>query len=47
MEYLVVPNAAFWWLDHYERFAEHLDREHRRVHDDERCVIYALDGAQR
>ena len=43
--YLVIPGTAFWWLHHYAGFARHLDARHRRVHDDEDCVIFELDGA--
>jgi hypothetical protein len=41
--HLVVPKAAFWWLDHYTGFAEHLHERHRRVCDNELCIIYALE----
>jgi hypothetical protein len=44
-EYLVVPHTAFWWLGHYDRFADHLVNRYKLVHaDDETCVIFALDG---
>lgn len=41
--YLVVPKAAFWWFDHYSGFAEHLRERHRRIWDNELCIIYALE----
>lgn len=42
-DYLIIPCSAFWWLEHYEGFAQHLDRQYRRIVDDpETCVIYAL-----
>jgi len=40
--YLVFPNAAFWWLDHYRAFREHLEANHARIWKDERCVIYEI-----
>src|ERR687888_47936 len=44
-EYLVVPYTAFWWLGHYDGFADHLVNRYELVHaDDETCVIFALDG---
>jgi SAM-dependent methyltransferase len=43
-EYLVVPEVALWWLDHYVAFREHLDRHCRVVlRHDRTGVIYALD----
>jgi hypothetical protein len=40
--YLLFPEPAFWWLDHYKEFTQHLDRRYRRVHSDASCVIYDL-----
>jgi GT2 family glycosyltransferase len=40
-EFLVVPQTAFWWLDHYDEFARHLDRRYRRSSLDS-CEIYEL-----
>ena len=46
--YLVIPQVAFWWLDHYVAFREYLDRHGRLVVRDERtAVIYALQKAKR
>ena len=46
--YLVIPQVAFWWLDHYAAFREHLDRHGRVVvRDDRTAVIYALQKARR
>jgi GT2 family glycosyltransferase len=39
---LVFPNTAFWWLDHYAQFREHLDKNYKRICDNEYCVIYQL-----
>ena len=42
--YLVFPQVAFWWLDHYTGLRDHLDRHARvAVRDDRTAVIYALD----
>ena len=41
--YLVIPETAFWWLDHYREFGDYLHRQHRCVLRDERtCVLFAL-----
>jgi glycosyltransferase involved in cell wall biosynthesis len=40
--YLVFPNAAFWWLDHYRAFRQHLEVNHACIWQDERCVIYQI-----
>ena len=46
--YLVIPQVAFWWLNHYVALREHLDRHGRLVVRDERtAVIYALQKAKR
>ena len=46
--YLVIPQVAFWWLDHYAAFREHLERRSRvLVRDDRTAVIYALDKRER
>jgi hypothetical protein len=45
--YLVIPQVAFWWLDHYAAFRRHLDRRGRIVvRDDRTAVIYALQKAE-
>lgn len=42
--YLVFPQVALWWLDHYAGLREHLDRHARVVaRNDRTAVIYALD----
>jgi len=41
--YLLIPRTAFWWLDHYREFNEHLLRHYRCVHRDDRsCALFAL-----
>jgi hypothetical protein len=44
-QYLLFPEPAFWWLDHYDKFKQHLD-DHRytRVYGDDHCIIYRLSG---
>jgi glycosyltransferase involved in cell wall biosynthesis len=35
---IVFASGAFWWLDHYARFAGHLNSEYRRI-DTSDCVV--------
>lgn len=43
-QYLVLPVAAFWWLDHYAGLRAHLERSCATVHRDvDTCAIWALD----
>jgi GT2 family glycosyltransferase len=42
-EYLVLPSTAYWWLDHYAGFAEHLRSRYPTV-ESETCMIFRLDG---
>jgi hypothetical protein len=41
-EFLLFPSTAFWWLEFYADFREHLDTRYRRVWGDEHCIIYQL-----
>ncbi len=43
-EYLVVPSTAYWWLDHYDDFAEHLHNRYPRI-DSDVCAIFRLGAA--
>jgi hypothetical protein len=43
-DFLLIPNTAFWWLDHYSDFRDHLDRQYTRIWDDESCKIYHLEA---
>jgi hypothetical protein len=46
--YLVFPQVAFWWLDHYGGLRDYLDRHGRVVVRDERtAVIYAFDRPEK
>jgi Methyltransferase domain len=45
--YLVFPQVALWWLDHYAGLREHLERHGRVVvRNDRTAVIYALDRSE-
>jgi hypothetical protein len=41
-EFLLVPNTAFWWLEHYRELKEWLELSNRVLWRDERCAIYKL-----
>jgi glycosyltransferase involved in cell wall biosynthesis len=45
-EYLLFPQTAFWWLDHYADFRTHLDKEYERVWADDDCIIYKLSSTE-
>jgi hypothetical protein len=45
-QYLLFPETAFWWLDHYRELKQHLDSDFRRVYSDDHCVIFQLSGAK-
>jgi hypothetical protein len=40
--YFVVAWPAFWWLDHYSRFSEHLITRYGRLHADDTVVVFDL-----
>jgi hypothetical protein len=40
--YLLLPNAAFWWLDHYTGLADTLDASGEIVARDDHCLVFAL-----
>ena len=40
--WLVFPGTAFWWLDHYAGFRDHLEGRYRCAWRDMRCVTYDL-----
>ena len=41
---LVFPRSSFWWLEHYEELADHLEANSRLVHGDDDCRIYNLNA---
>jgi hypothetical protein len=46
-EYFLLPSTYFWWLDHYDRLAEHLRSRYRLVADcPDTCLIYDLRGGR-
>jgi hypothetical protein len=46
-QYLLLPQTAFWWLEHYPEFAQHLASHYRLVARQEHlCLLYALDERQ-
>jgi Glycosyl transferase family 2 len=50
IEFLLIPQSELWWLEHYPELANHLERCHARVaEDDEGGVIWDLrmPGPQR
>jgi GT2 family glycosyltransferase len=44
--YLLIPKPAFWWLDFYAGFKDHLERNYTvAVHDEDTCVIFDVRPA--
>lgn len=41
-QYLVLPATAYWWLEHYAGFAEHLHDRYQRI-DSDVCAIFRLE----
>jgi hypothetical protein len=41
-QYLLFPQTAFWWLDHYTGLRLHLDTQYHRIWSDPDCIIYKL-----
>jgi glycosyltransferase involved in cell wall biosynthesis len=42
-DYLLLPSTAFWWLEHYAGFKQHLEKQHQlALHSEDTCLIYAL-----
>lgn len=40
--FLVIASPSFWWLEHYQKFASHLELKYRRIIENERIVIFDL-----
>jgi hypothetical protein len=45
-EFLLFPSTAFWWLERYREFGEHLDSRYLRVWNDEMFIMYELREAR-
>lgn len=46
VQYLLLPATAFWWLDHYEEFARHLQSRYRlAAYAADVCAVFSLAGA--
>ena len=42
-KYLIFPSVAFWWLDHYAQFKQHLESHYSEIgRCKDVCLIYAL-----
>jgi hypothetical protein len=42
-DFLVVPNTAYWWFDHYAQFKHHLDRSYQSTAaQNGSCIIFSL-----
>jgi glycosyltransferase involved in cell wall biosynthesis len=45
-EFLLLPRTAFWWLEHYPEFKQHLGNRYRVIADaqatDNTCIIFDL-----
>jgi GT2 family glycosyltransferase len=42
--YLVIPETSLWWLEHYQDWKDHLDRNYPRLFNDlDTGIIYRLD----
>lgn len=47
-DYLLIPQTALWWLDHYAGFRRHLERYYERLPvGDERCALFSLTPSPR
>jgi hypothetical protein len=42
-DFLLLPDTARWWLDHYADFRKHLETRYQREVSDKSCVIYRID----
>lgn len=41
-EYLLLPSTAFWWLDYYEGFRDHLERNYPPIVSADDCIVFEL-----
>ena len=43
-QFLIVPSSAFWWLEHYADFGNHLEHNHHLAYRDDACAVFMLRG---
>lgn len=44
-QYLLIPQTALWWLEHYDGLRQHLELTSGVVHrSEDACVVFALDA---
>jgi GT2 family glycosyltransferase len=43
-DFLLLPETARWWLEHYAEFAQYLDSCCRRIRCDDCCLLYELSA---
>jgi glycosyltransferase involved in cell wall biosynthesis len=41
-DYLLFPSTAFWWLEYYSDFKQHLESRYGEILRDETCAIFTL-----
>jgi GT2 family glycosyltransferase len=45
--FLLIPKPAFWWLEHYGAFKQHLEQRYRlAAREDDTCLIFDLGEAR-
>ena len=45
-QFFLLPRTAYWWLDHFAEFREHLRSNYRVVHDGNECAIFDIGHGQ-
>jgi len=47
-QFLLMPQTAFWWLDHYPEFANYLEKHCARIVDDPAvCIVFDMVNAKK
>jgi hypothetical protein len=41
-DFFVLPSTAFWWLDHYPGFVDHLNRYRVALRSQDACLVFDL-----
>jgi hypothetical protein len=45
--FLVIPSTALWWLEYYDEFARHLERQYATtLRREDTCVVFNLEARQ-